>query len=108
MFLVHMPIWPMGKTGCGYLTSPTQLTRKRLVSMIPQDMPKMFTCQGPTLSWETARVVCFWLDVSDAANPQLAGEYETPGFVWSIYISDSYAYVANGEHGMLILRLEFE
>jgi len=48
------------------------------------------------------------MDVSDPANPQLAGEYETPGFVWGIYISDSYAYVANGEHGMLVLRLEFE
>jgi hypothetical protein len=48
------------------------------------------------------------IDVSDPTNPQLAGEYKTPGFVWGIYISDSYAYVANGEHGMRILRLEFE
>ncbi len=48
------------------------------------------------------------VDVSDPANPQLAGEYKTPGFVWGIYISDPFAYVANGEHGMLILRLEFE
>ena len=48
------------------------------------------------------------IDVSDPVNPQLAGEYETPGFVWAIYISDSFAYVANGERGMLVLRLEFE
>ena len=45
------------------------------------------------------------IDVSDPANPELAAEYETPGYVWAIYITDSHAYVANGEHGMLILLL---
>jgi hypothetical protein len=44
------------------------------------------------------------IDVSDPANPELVGEYETPGFVWGIYITDAHAYVANGEHGMLILQ----
>ncbi len=48
------------------------------------------------------------IDISDPGNPQLAGEYETLGFVWGIYISDTYAYVANGDHGLSILRLEFE
>jgi hypothetical protein len=48
------------------------------------------------------------IDVSDPANPELAGEYETPGFVWAIYITDSHVYVANGEQGMLILLLSVE
>ena len=45
------------------------------------------------------------LDISDPASPVLAGEYETLGFVWAIYVTDSHVFVANGEHGMLILSL---
>lgn len=48
------------------------------------------------------------IDVTDLTNPTLAGAYETPGVVWAIHVSDSYAYVANGPHGLLILRLDFE
>ena len=48
------------------------------------------------------------IDVSDPANPELAGEYETQGFVWAVYVTDSHAYVANGERGMLILLLSLE
>jgi hypothetical protein len=43
------------------------------------------------------------IDVSDPANPELVGEYETPGYVWANYIAGSHVYVADAEHGMLIL-----
>ena len=48
------------------------------------------------------------LDISDPANPQLAGEYKTGGFVWSIFIAEPYVYVANGNGGMLILEIAIE
>lgn len=48
------------------------------------------------------------IDISDPLNPELAGEYETPGLVWGIYTVGAYTYVANGDHGMVILRLEYE
>ena len=43
-------------------------------------------------------------DASDPSSPDLVGEYETVGYVWGIYISDEYAFIANGENGMLILH----
>ena len=48
------------------------------------------------------------IDITDPADPQLSGEYETHGYAWAVYITDSYAYVANGENGMLILHLSIE
>ena len=42
------------------------------------------------------------------ATPFLAGEYESPGFVWGVFVSEPYAYIANGENGFRILRLAFD
>lgn len=34
----------------------------------------------------------------------LAGEYEAAGVVWGIDVVDGYAYVANGNHGLLSVQ----
>jgi hypothetical protein len=43
-------------------------------------------------------------DAIDPSSPDLVGEYETMGYVRGIYISDEYAFIANGGNGMLILH----
>ena len=45
------------------------------------------------------------LDVANPQNPELAGEYSTPGTVWSIDVADGYAYLANVNNGLLVLQL---
>lgn len=42
-------------------------------------------------------------DVSDPANPQLAGFLDTPGNAWGVAVSGSYAYVADGATGLRVI-----
>jgi len=43
------------------------------------------------------------IDVSDPANPQRVGSYDTSGSAYGVAVSGNYAYVADGEWGLMIL-----
>ena len=44
------------------------------------------------------------IDVSNPAAPTEAGFYDTPGLAWSVAVAGDYAYVADGDGGLIILR----
>jgi hypothetical protein len=48
------------------------------------------------------------LDLSDPSNPTLVGEFNTPGTALGVTVSGNDAYVADGEWGLQILRIEPE
>jgi len=43
------------------------------------------------------------LDVSNPANPQWVGGYDTSGYADGVAVSGNYAYVADGSWGLIIL-----
>jgi len=43
------------------------------------------------------------VDVSDPANPALAGSYDTPDYAVGVYVSGDYAYVADWHSGLHII-----
>ena len=43
------------------------------------------------------------VDVSDPANPSLAGSFIAPGRTYDVSVSGDYAYIANGAYGLLIV-----
>jgi len=45
-------------------------------------------------------------DVSDPEAPFEAGFYDTPGYAHGVAAAGGYAYVADGDGGLLILRFE--
>ncbi len=45
------------------------------------------------------------MNISDPAKPTETGFYDTPGFVYGVAVSWGYAYVADGEAGLLILKI---
>lgn len=47
-----------------------------------------------------------WLvDVSDPRQPQMIGQFQTPGYAQDAIIRDGLIYVADGAGGLLVLRL---
>ena len=44
------------------------------------------------------------IDISDPTSPQEVGFYDTGSYAKGVYVSGSYAYVADGEDGLYILR----
>ena len=46
------------------------------------------------------------IDVSDPANPRRVGSYDTPGGAVDVAVSGDYAYVADKNWGLQILRIE--
>ncbi|MGB9722052.1 MAG: T9SS type A sorting domain-containing protein, partial [bacterium] len=45
------------------------------------------------------------IDVSNPQSPYEAGYYDTPGWAWGVYVSGSYAYVADGGSGLRIINV---
>jgi hypothetical protein len=45
------------------------------------------------------------IDVSDPTNPEEVCRYDTYGIASDVFVSGEYAYVADGDGGLLILRL---
>jgi hypothetical protein len=45
------------------------------------------------------------LDVSTPTNPSLVANYQAPGFVASMAVADGKAYLACGQHGLVVLGL---
>ncbi|MBK8129623.1 MAG: hypothetical protein IPK53_12235 [bacterium] len=43
------------------------------------------------------------VDISDPANPQEVGFYDTPGEARGVAVSGSYAYVADGNSGLRVI-----
>jgi hypothetical protein len=43
------------------------------------------------------------IDVSNPANPQRVGGYDTSGTAYGVAVSGNYVYVADGDWGLLIL-----
>jgi len=42
--------------------------------------------------------------VADPAYPTVTGFYDTLGVAWGVAVSGNYAYVADGDGGLIILR----
>ncbi|MDP8238541.1 MAG: choice-of-anchor D domain-containing protein [Candidatus Hatepunaea meridiana] len=45
------------------------------------------------------------VDVSDFDNPQIASEFDTPGYAYSVALNEDYAYIADGESGLRVIDL---
>jgi len=45
------------------------------------------------------------IDISDPTNPTLGGAYDTPGYAIGVYVSGNYAYVADEEAGLQIIKI---
>ncbi len=43
--------------------------------------------------------------MKNPSNPDLVGSYDTPGRVWSVFVQDSLAYVADRGSGLLIINV---
>ncbi|MEO0097825.1 MAG: hypothetical protein ABIK78_07005, partial [candidate division WOR-3 bacterium] len=44
------------------------------------------------------------IDISNPSNPREVGYYDTPGYAYGVYVSSSYAYVADDEAGLGIYQ----
>ena len=44
------------------------------------------------------------VDVSNPANPREVGYHDTPGFAKDVFVSGDYAYLVDGDGGLIILR----
>jgi hypothetical protein len=43
------------------------------------------------------------IDISNPANPQRVGGYDTNGIAWGVAVSGNYAYVVNGDAGLQVI-----
>lgn len=48
------------------------------------------------------------VDVSNLTEPVLFGTLEAPGPIYAVIVKDEYCYVANGENGLTIIRLDIQ
>ncbi|HID12026.1 MAG TPA: hypothetical protein EYP17_12125, partial [Candidatus Latescibacteria bacterium] len=45
------------------------------------------------------------IDISDPSSPKQVGGFDTPGRATGVHVSGSYAYVADGQAGLIIFEL---
>jgi hypothetical protein len=70
------------------------------------------TRRGGPMAWRSRGRMPMWrmgeglrvIDVSNPSSPREVGFYETLGLAEDVAVSGTYAYVADGEGGLVILR----
>jgi|GEM_PF-2092947 len=67
------------------------------------DIPTEFIIEGTLLYISAGKAGLRIVEVSDAANPQEIGVYDTPGEARDLALNNDYVYIAQSEYGVAII-----